>query len=214
MAHSPTSTAVSLGHTATFHCSGRGTYLYWYINDSTDVTEGITYTGDYNTNAPYTSCTSQDSYMTIVGDCGNNNTEIYCVIVGHTSDSNVTSSTAYLLIQGGWSLFHLTLNVNIHVDTPPTIDSLESVQTNNDSLMISWSITVPNDAYTLQLNIATDDEHSTSPHDHDVYGDSVYELYPANPCTTYYISLTLQVKLNAPCTAFESISTNYVTGMP
>ena len=91
-----------LGQSATFHCSGHGTYLYWYINgtNSNDITEGISYSGDYNNNPPYTSCTSQDSYMTIVGDCGNNNTEIYCVIVGDTNDSNVTSNTAYLVVQG------------------------------------------------------------------------------------------------------------------
>ena len=102
MTHSPNNTIISLGQSATFHCSGHGTYLYWYINgiNSNNITEGISYSGNYNNNPPYTSCASQDSYMTIVGDCGNNNTEIYCVIVGHTNDSNVTSNTVYLVVQG------------------------------------------------------------------------------------------------------------------
>ena len=102
MTHSPNNTITSLGQSATLHCSGHGTYLYWYINgiNSNNITEGISYSGNYNNNPPYTNCASQDSYMTIVGDCGNNNTEIYCIIVGHANDSNVTSNTVYLVVQG------------------------------------------------------------------------------------------------------------------
>ena len=100
----PTTTTIEIGHSATFHCSGHGTYLYWYIDgiNSNDITEGISFStsGNYNNNPRYARCASQDSYMTIVGDCGNNNTEIYCVIVGYSSDSNVTSNTVYLVVQG------------------------------------------------------------------------------------------------------------------
>ena len=89
----------------------------------------------------------------------------------------------------------------------PVINSLESVQTNNDSLLISWTISVPYEAYTLQLNISNDDGYSL----YDVYGLTMYELHKPNPCITYYISLTLQ--LNVSCTAFRSIASNFIAGL-
>ena len=87
------------------------------------------------------------------------------------------------------------------------INSFQSVQTNNDTLLISWNISVPYEAYTLQLNISNDDGYSL----YDVYGHTMYELHQPNPCTTYYISLTLQ--LNVSCTAFKSIATNFIAGI-
>ena len=91
-----------------------------------------------------------------------------------------------------------------YIGTPPTIDSLQSVQTNNDSLLISWTISVPYEAYTLQLNISNDDGYSL----YDVYGLTMYELHQPSPC---YISLTLQ--LNVSCTVLESITVIYITGI-
>ena len=44
---------------------------------------GIQFSGDYNENPPYyIYCDWQRSYMTIAGNCLNNNTEIYCVLLG------------------------------------------------------------------------------------------------------------------------------------
>ena len=47
--------------------------------------------------------TFQYSLLYITGNCLNNNTEVYCVILGHSpppSGGNTTSSTALLTVQG------------------------------------------------------------------------------------------------------------------
>ena len=70
-----------------------------------EMTErGIQFSGDYNNNPPYSgNCTSQDSYLTMAGNCINNNTEIYCVILGNVpppNGGNTTSGTATLTVTG------------------------------------------------------------------------------------------------------------------
>ena len=57
---------------------------------------GITLSGS---NSPrYGDCELQ-SYMTITGNCFNNNTKIYCVILG-SGTSNATSPIANIIVSG------------------------------------------------------------------------------------------------------------------
>ena len=106
------SESVTVGEDATFYCSGRGSYLYWFINGvntenmtTEEMTErGIQFSGDYNNFHPYFFfCHIQDSYLTMAGNCINNNTEIYCVILGSEpppDGGNATSDTATLTVTG------------------------------------------------------------------------------------------------------------------
>ena len=108
----PYSTTVSLGQQAYFYCFGDGIYLYWFIDgvNSENMTSkeletrGISFSGYYNHFPPYYSrCDIQDSELHIVSNCFNNNTEVYCVILGDTAPpygGNTTSSTALLTVQG------------------------------------------------------------------------------------------------------------------
>ena len=80
-------------------------------------------------------------------------------------------------------------------------------KTNIDHLVISWTIFVPYDTYTLQLNISNGDGYSL----YNVYGLTTYELHQPNPCTTYHISLTLQ--LNVSCSAVENVASNFISGI-
>ena len=62
---------------------------------------GMNFSGYYNYNPPYYyGCDTQYSYMTIAGNCLNNNSEIYCVIVGREPGGNRTSNTANLTVHG------------------------------------------------------------------------------------------------------------------
>ena len=62
---------------------------------------GMNFSGYYNYNPPYYSfCNAQYSYMTIAGNCLNNNSEIYCVILGAYPLQNVTSRIANLTVKG------------------------------------------------------------------------------------------------------------------
>ena len=67
-------------------------------------TRGISFSGYYSHFPPYYSgCDILHSELHIVGNCFNNNTEVYCVILGDTpppSGGNTTSSTALLTVQG------------------------------------------------------------------------------------------------------------------
>ena len=97
---------------ATFYCNGCGSYLYWFINDvntenmtSEEIEKrGMNFSGYYNNYPPYYyGCDTQYSYMTIAGNCLNNNSGIYCVIVGREPPpygGNRTSNTANLTVHG------------------------------------------------------------------------------------------------------------------
>ena len=65
---------------------------------------GLSFSGDYNYNPPYYSfCNIQYSYMTVAGNCLNNNSEIYCVILGSYPPplvGNATSPVADLTLNG------------------------------------------------------------------------------------------------------------------
>ena len=62
---------------------------------------GMNFSGYYNYNPPYYSfCNAQYSYMTVAGNCLNNNSEIYCVILGAYPLQNVTSRIANLTVKG------------------------------------------------------------------------------------------------------------------
>ena len=67
-------------------------------------TRGISFSGYYNNYPPYYfRCDFQYSYLHMAGNCLNNNTEVYCVILGGSpppSGGNTTSSTALLTVQG------------------------------------------------------------------------------------------------------------------
>ena len=61
---------------------------------------GITLSGS---NSPHYGNCELQSYMTITGNCFNNNTKIYCVILGSNSDTgtrNVTSPIANIIVSG------------------------------------------------------------------------------------------------------------------
>ena len=108
----PYSTNVSLGQQVIFYCHGDGSYLYWFIdgvnseNMTTEElkTRGISFSGYYNHNPPYyIGCDIQHSLLNMTGNCLNNNTEVYCVILGGSPPpygSNATSPTALLTVQG------------------------------------------------------------------------------------------------------------------
>ena len=64
-------------------------------------TSGISFSGYYNQYPPYDGCDYQHSYLHIAGNCLNNNTEVYCVILGHSPPSygdNETSLTALMTV--------------------------------------------------------------------------------------------------------------------
>ena len=67
-------------------------------------TRGISFSGYYNNYPPYyVGCDYLYSLLHMAGNCLNNNTEVYCVILGHSpppSGGNTTSSTALLAVQG------------------------------------------------------------------------------------------------------------------
>ena len=66
-------------------------------------TRGITISGYYNHFSPYHGCDFQYLFLYIAGNCLNNNTEVYCVILGDTPPpygGNTTSPTALLTVQG------------------------------------------------------------------------------------------------------------------
>ena len=68
-------------------------------------TRGISFSGYYNNYPPYYYyyCDFQYSYLYMAGNCLNNNTEVYCVILGGSPPpygGNTTSSTAPLTVQG------------------------------------------------------------------------------------------------------------------
>ena len=108
----PYSTTVSLGQQTYFYCRGRGSYLYWFIdgvnseNMTTEElkTRSISFSGHYNHYPPYyIGCDNQYSLLHMAGNCLNNNTEVYCVILGDSpppSGGNATSPTALLTVQG------------------------------------------------------------------------------------------------------------------
>ena len=62
---------------------------------------GLSFSGYYNYYPPYYSfCEIQYSYMTVAGNCLDNNSEIYCVILGVYPLQNVTSQIANLTLNG------------------------------------------------------------------------------------------------------------------
>ena len=72
---------------------------------SEEITDrGISFSGYYNYFSPYYYiCFSQDSYLTMAGNCLNNNSQIHCVILGDEPPplgGNTTSNTATLTVEG------------------------------------------------------------------------------------------------------------------
>ena len=107
---SPTSVNTGVGENATFECKGYGSYFYWFINgvNNENITEkdkeviGVHFSCDNNheNDYPYSGeCNLYSSYMTLPGNCLNNNTEIYFVILGRDY-SNKTSAVATLTLEG------------------------------------------------------------------------------------------------------------------
>lgn len=107
----PDSTSVTVGGNAQFNCFGIGSYLYWYIDgintenvNSEEIADrGIIFSGYYNNYPPYQQvCDIQDSYLTIAGNCLNNNSQIHCVVLGSQQPvgGNSTSNTATLTVEG------------------------------------------------------------------------------------------------------------------
>ena len=101
------STSVSVGESAQFSCIGDGSYLYWYIDgintedmSSEEIVDrGISFSGYYNKYL----CDLQYSYLTMAGNCLNNNSQIYCVVLGYyppPNGGNSTSNTATLIVEG------------------------------------------------------------------------------------------------------------------
>ena len=69
---------------------------------------GIQFRGNYNHHPPYKNgCDIKYSYMTVSGNCLNNNTEIYCVILGSDpppNGGNTTSPIANITVSGNTSI--------------------------------------------------------------------------------------------------------------
>ena len=67
-----------------------------------EMTErGIQFSGHYTNNPPYSgNCTSQDSYLTMTGNCINNNTEIYWGSDPPPDGGYKESGTATLTVTG------------------------------------------------------------------------------------------------------------------
>ena len=103
------SATVDVGSDATFLCYGDGSYLYWFVDGvntenmtAEEIEErGLSFSGYYNHYPPYYSgCDTQYSYMTIGGYCLNNNSEIYCVILGTAVYGSKSSSPVYFTVKG------------------------------------------------------------------------------------------------------------------
>ena len=113
----PDSQIVSLGESATFFCYGDGSYLYWFINgvNTENITDqeitdrGLSFSGYYNHYPPYMyGCDIQYAYMTMTGNCLNNNSEIYCVVLGSYPpplSDNATSAIVTLTVEGIYKHF-------------------------------------------------------------------------------------------------------------
>ena len=100
---------ISLGAVGTYICDGRGSYLYWFIDgvnfeniSSEELTmRGISVSGSYNHYPPYNqSCYGMYSYLSITGNCLNNNTEIQCMVLGSAPPYNATRPARTLTLQG------------------------------------------------------------------------------------------------------------------
>ena len=64
-------------------------------------TRRISFSGYYNHYPPYYDrCDIQHLYLYMTGNCLNNNSEVYCFILGNTTPYNATSSLAILKVQG------------------------------------------------------------------------------------------------------------------
>ena len=99
---------------ASFSCHGAGSYTYWFINDVNtedmsleEITRRRIHIDYLFYSQPYSGCHPQYSYLTLAGNCLNNNTQIYCVILGDMPPplgGNTTSATANLTVIGiyGW----------------------------------------------------------------------------------------------------------------
>ncbi len=69
-----------------------------------EITErGIQFSGYYNNYPPYSYCDIQYSVLTMAGNCINNNSLIYCVVLGYEpppDGGNTTSNTVTLTVTG------------------------------------------------------------------------------------------------------------------
>ena len=66
-------------------------------------TRGISFSGDYNHDSSYyDGCDILHSELHIAGNCLNNNTEVYCVILGDTPPYNAISSSSILKVPGNF----------------------------------------------------------------------------------------------------------------
>ncbi|XP_019854565.1 PREDICTED: uncharacterized protein LOC109583591 [Amphimedon queenslandica] len=189
---SPSSTTVSLNDNAIFRCDGDGDYLYWFIDGvnadditSEDLTKrGISYYTDFN----FWHCFPKYSFLSIAGNCLNNNTEVYCVIVGDFY--NDTSSVANLTVQG----------------EPVIVNDFKVISTTVNSITVSWDVTpIENSSLTLGIT----DSYGTVNDTINVTGaDSVYnyiEMMSFDPCNVYTFKLTPQPLL-AGCHNISTIA--------
>ena len=81
-----------------------------------EITErGMYFSGYYNYYPPYYSdCFIQYSYLTMAGNCINNNTEIYCVILGDEpppDGGNTTGNAVTLTVTGEYKTIFTELKV-------------------------------------------------------------------------------------------------------
>lgn len=104
----PNSTTVSIGQQTMFSCNGDGSYIYWFIdgvNYETIASEelkkrGISLSGNHSLIPYRDSCGTQYSNLIIEGNCYNNQTEVYCMLLGDRYPYNFTSPIATLTVQG------------------------------------------------------------------------------------------------------------------
>lgn len=115
-------TIIMSGESAQLTCSGYGSHLNWFIDGintlnmtSQEISNrGLNFNGTYNQHQLYGnySCSLQFSVLELDSSCVNNNSQIYCVIFGDSSEGNTTSNTSTITIQG------LLYKVHIYSETP------------------------------------------------------------------------------------------------
>ena len=218
----PYSTSVAVGGSAQFNCDGEGSYLYWYINgintedmSSEEIADrGISFSGYYNHYPPYfIGCDFQHSYLTMAGNCLNNNSQIHCVVLGEEPPPdgvNATSNTATLTVEGKVFMCKSYKHLNFLFYTG-NLSSLQVTQTSANHLLVYWQLlSVCSQNYTQLINIAT---NGITTYSSVLDKLALYHLYiidTPDPCVEYNITISVVID---KITCSDSITTSsYLKG--
>ena len=220
----PYSTSVAVGDIAQFNCIGDGSYLYWYIDgintedmSSEEIADrGISFSGFYNYYPPYQDCYFQYSYLTMAGNCLNNNSQIHCVVLGYyppPDGGNATSNTVTLTVEGKVLSVQILQapEFSIYTGDPTDISSIQVTQTSANQLLVYWQLmSVSSQNYTQSINIAT---NGITTYSSVLDKLALYHLYiidTQDPCVEYNITISVAID-NITCS--DSITTSsYLKG--